>query len=40
MIKRFNENNNFFNWIVFVDETTFALHGSVNQYYWSDENAH
>jgi len=33
----------FFNWIVFFDEVTFELHGSVNEHnfrYWIDENPH
>ena len=43
MMRRFDGDNNFFNWIVFSDEATFELHGSVNRHncrYWSDENPH
>jgi len=36
MIRRFDENNNFCNWIVFFDEATFELHGSVNRQNCSD----
>jgi len=42
-IRRFDENNNFFNWTVFSDKTTFELHKSVNRHNcrnWSNENPH
>ncbi|EFN80241.1 hypothetical protein EAI_05895, partial [Harpegnathos saltator] len=40
---RFDDNNQFFTWICFSDETIFELNGSVNRYnlrYWTDENPH
>lgn len=43
MMERFNQDNTFFNRIVFSDEATFQLNGTVNRHncrYWSDENPH
>ena len=43
MMRKFDENQNFFNRIVFSDEATFMLHGELNRHncrYWSDENPH
>ena len=38
---KFDDNNQFFNWICFSDEATFELNGSINWQdvkYWADEN--
>ncbi|XP_018358516.1 PREDICTED: uncharacterized protein LOC108758200 [Trachymyrmex cornetzi] len=43
MMIKFDDNNQFFNWICFSDEATFELSGSVNRQnmrYWADENPH
>lgn len=43
MMRRYDNNNHFFNWICFSDEATFELQGNVNRHnmrYWSDENPH
>src|SRR5215467_5317971 len=43
MMRRYDENHQFFNWICFSDEATFELNGSVNRQnlrYWADNNPH
>ncbi|EFN80150.1 hypothetical protein EAI_04514, partial [Harpegnathos saltator] len=41
MMCQYDDNNNFFDHIIFSDEASFELNGVVNQHncrYWSDEN--
>ena len=43
MMRRYDENNQFFNWICFSVEATFEMSGSVNRQnmrYWADVNPH
>jgi len=42
MMRRYDGNHQFFNWICFSDEATFELNGSVNRHlrYWADNNPH
>jgi transposase len=43
MMQKHEENNKFFNQIVFTDEATFMLNGSLNRHncrYWADQNPH
>ncbi|XP_026823780.1 uncharacterized protein LOC113561483 [Ooceraea biroi] len=43
MMRRYDDNNNYFDHIIFFDEASFELNGAVNRHncrYWSDENPH
>jgi len=43
MMRRYDRNHQFFNWICFSDEATFELNGSVNRQnlrYWANNNPH
>lgn len=43
MMEKWERNQNFFNNIIFSDESTFMLNGTVNRHncrYWADENPH
>ena len=43
MMSRFDQNNQFFKFIVFSDEATFMLNGKVNRHncrFWANENPH